>query len=164
MVAKIEIDQWVIDRVVSMSAIARDDTDYEKYLTYLKLRYLHYRRIAAIKGLAEAQFDAIIVSALQADLQRYRLDIFRLTAEEDARVVKQMQGKYHYLAQASAEEHAAAQRLVQQLPLIDQEVLGLLRDGLGQNDIAKVSGLGIQELWRISGELKEIYLEMKGRG
>ena len=157
----IEIDQWVVDRVLSRSDIVRHDPDYESFLTYLKLRYLHYQRIAAIKGLAAEQFEAIIVLALRTDLQQYRLDSFQLTAEEDATVVKQMQSKYHYLARATAEEHAAAARLVRQLPLVDQAVLGLFRDGLKQNEIAKASGIGLQELWRISRELKAIYLGMK---
>ncbi|WP_407894644.1 hypothetical protein [Lacticaseibacillus sp. N501-2] len=69
---------------------------------------------------------------------------------------------YRFLTQATPEEHATANQPIRKLPQYDQEVLHLLRDGLTQAEIVKAMGMRYRGVGIYVGELKKIYVMVKG--
>lgn len=159
----IKVDHLVIAQAIGVVGINRGDPDFREIVVFLELRYLHYQRLAQIKGLTVIAFNERILNVLVADLQARLASAFELTPEEDATLVKQMHGKYHFLAQATPEEHEAAGRLVKELSAFDQQVMGLFRDGLGQTEIAAALGIRVRDVAAVSTRVKAIYDQLKIR-
>lgn len=106
-------------------------------------------------------FNERILNVLVSDLQAHLASAFDLTSEEDATIVKQMHGKYHFLAQATPEEHAAAGQLIKELSGFDQQVMVLFRDGLSQGEIAEALGMRVRDVAAVSKQVKTIYRQVK---
>lgn len=162
MKAVVNVDKAVIDQALSHFNVQWHDPDFEGLLAYLKLRYLHYQRVAVGKDMSQVDFDRAIVPTLISDLNQHLAARFQTTAEEDEQAVKQMQHHYHFLAQATPEAHSLADQRIKALPQIDQEILHLLRDGLTQVEIADAMGMHHNEMRQFTDELREIYQEVKG--
>lgn len=157
----VKVDEVVINQVLEQFHVHWHDPDFEALLGYLKLRYLHYQRVAVVKQLSQIKFDRAIVPALISDMNRHLAERFQATVEEDAQAVKQMQNHYHFLAQATPEAHALADNRIKGLPQFDQEILHLLRDGSTQVEIAEAMGMKHYEMKRYTNELREIYQKVK---
>jgi DNA-binding NarL/FixJ family response regulator len=157
----VKVDHLVIAQVLGVVGISRGDPDFREIVIFLELRYLDYHRRAQIKGLSTTAFNDKILPVLVRDLQVYLTSAFELSAEEDASVIKQMHGKYHFLAQATPEEHAAAEQLIKELSNFDQQVMALLRDGLSQPEIAGALGIRVSDVAEVSKRVKAIYSQVK---
>lgn len=157
----VKVDHLVIAQVLGVVGISRGDPDFREIVIFLELRYLDYQRRAQIKGLSTIAFNDKILPVLVRDLQAHLASAFELSAEEDATIVKQMHGKYHFLAQATAEEHAAAEKLVKELSDFDQQVMVLFRDGLSQPEIAEALGIRVRDVAAVSKRVKAIYQQLK---
>jgi DNA-binding NarL/FixJ family response regulator len=157
----VKVDHLAIAQVLGEAGISRGDPDFREIVIFLELRYLHYHRLAQIKGLSDSSFHAKIMNVLVTDLQAYLASAFQLSADEDATIIKRMHGKYHFLAQATPEEHAAAARLIKELSEFDQQVMVLLRDGLSQPEIAEALGIRVSDVTEASKRVKAIYQQVK---
>lgn len=153
----IKVDHLVIAQVLGVVGISRSNPDFRENVAFLELRYLHYQRLAQIKGLTVNVFNERILNVLVSDLQVHLASAFELTSEEDAMIVKQMHGKYHFLAQATPEEHEAAGRQIKELSTFDQQVMVLFRDGLSQNEIADALRVRVRDVAEVSKNVKAIY-------
>jgi DNA-binding NarL/FixJ family response regulator len=160
----IKVDHFVIAQALGVVGINRNNPDFRENVVFLTLRYLHYRRLAQIKGLTVIAFNERIQNVLVTDLQAHLALAFELTSEEDATLVKQMHGKYHFLAQATPEEHAAAGKLIKALSVFDQQVMGLFRDGLSQLEIAEALGMRVRDVAAVSTRVKAIYRQVRSVG
>lgn len=160
MTQAVKVDHLVVAQVLGVAGISRGDPEFQEIVIFLKLRYLHDQRLARIKGLSDSSFHAKIMNVLVTDLQAYLASAFELSAEEDAIVVKQMHGKYHFLAKATPEEHAAAENLIKELSDFDQQAMVLFRDGLSQPEIAEALGMRIQDVAAVSKKVKAIYQQV----
>lgn len=157
----VKVDHLVIAQVLGVAGVSRGDPDFRKIVMFLELRYLHYHRLAQIKGLSDSNFHAKIMNVLVTDLQAHLASAFQLSSDEDATVVKQMHGKYHFLAKATSEEHAAAEQLIRELSDFDQQIMALLRDGLSQPEIAAALGIRVSDVTEVSKRVKAIYQQVK---
>lgn len=160
----VKVDHLVIAQVLGVVGISRDDPDFREIVVFLELRYLDYQRRAQIKGLSTTAFNDKILPVLVRDLQAHLASAFELSAAEDATVVKQMQGKYHFLEQATPEEHEVAGKLIRELSVFDQQVMVLFRDGLSQNEIAEALGMRVRDVAAVSTRVKAIYRQVKSVG
>lgn len=156
----IKVDYLVIAQVLGVVGINRGDPDFRENVVFLELRYLHYQRLAQIKGLTVIAFNERILNVLVADIQAHLASAFELTSAEDATLIKQMHGKYHFLAQATPEEHEVAGQLIKELSIFDQQVMVLFRDGLSQNEIADALGMRVRDVAAVSKEVKAIYRQV----
>lgn len=157
----VKVDHLVIAQVLGVAGISRGDPDFREIVLFLELRYLHYHRLAQIKGLSDSNFYAKIMNVLVADLQAHLASAFQLSADEDASIVKQMHGKYHFLAQATPEEHVAAEQLIKELSEFEQQILTLFRDGLSQPEIAEALRFRVRDVAEVSKKVKVIYQQLK---
>jgi DNA-directed RNA polymerase specialized sigma subunit len=157
----IKVDHLVIAQVIGLVRLNRGEPDFRENVVFLELRYLHYQRLAKIKGLTVIAFNERIQNVLVSDLQAHLASAFELTSEEDATLIKQMHGKYHFLAQATLEEHNAAGKLIKALPDFDQQVMALFRDGLGQTEIAEALGMRVRDVAAVSTRVKAIYRQVR---
>lgn len=157
----VKVDHLVIAQVLGVVGISRGDPDFREIVVFLELRYLDYQRRAQIKGLSTTAFNDKILPVLVRDLQAHLASAFELSAAEDATVVKQMHGKYHFLAQATPEEHVAAGKLIKELSVFDQQVMVLFRDGVSQPEIAEALGIRVSDVARVSKKAKTIYQKLK---
>lgn len=162
METKIRVDEQVIKQVLAEFNVKWGDPDFDEVVEYLKLRYLHYQHTALIRGMRQAVFERAVPLALISDLGSYFIAEFDATDEEIAYVDKQMHIKYPFIAEATPEERAEAEKLIQNLPLYHQEVLNLLHDGLSQAEISQAMGMKDHGARRFAAELKQIYLKIRG--
>lgn len=156
----IKIDHLVLAQVLGLVGIDRSDPDFGEIVVFLRLRYLHYQRIAVIKGMAQATFDHRIANALVSDLKEQLASTFALTEVEALSVDKQMHSHYHFMTHATPEENAAAKQLIEALPVFDQGVLTLFRDGLSQPQIAQVMNVPLSDVTAVGKEIKTIYSQV----
>jgi hypothetical protein len=163
MEAAIKVDEVVINQVLEQFQVHWHDPDFESFLAYLKLRYLHYQRVAVVKELSQIEFNRAIVPVLISDMNQYLAARFQTTEEEEVQAVKQMQYHYHFLVQATPEAHALADKKIKALPQFDQEILHLLRDGLMQMEISDAMEMKHYEMKQYTNELREIYEVVKGK-
>lgn len=163
MKAVVVVDERVIAEVLAAVGMYRGDPDFEEILMFLKLRYLHYQRIAMIKGMSLAAFNRKIENILVADVRVQLATAFDMKAVEAATVLKQVYGRYHCLGQATPAAHQAAEKLIQALPQFDQEVYTLFLDGLTQVEVAKAVGLRTAEVQAVSREFKMIYRQIQSK-
>ncbi|WP_407894951.1 hypothetical protein [Lacticaseibacillus sp. N501-2] len=84
MKSEVKIDDEVVSRVLLEFNVSRNDADFDELSAYLKLRYLHYQRVAVIKEMSQVEFDRGILVALKSDLGEYFTSKFALRTEEDA--------------------------------------------------------------------------------
>lgn len=155
------VDERVIAEVLAAVGMYRGDPDFEEILTFLRLRYLHYQRIAMIKGMSLDAFNRKIENILVANVRVQLATAFDMEAIEATTVLKQVYGRYHFLAQATPAEHQAAEKLIQALPQFDQEVYTLFLDGLTQIEVVKAMGLRTAEVQAVSQKVKMIYKQVE---
>ncbi|WP_054715563.1 hypothetical protein [Lacticaseibacillus manihotivorans] len=65
------------------------------------------------------------------------------------------------MAQATPEEHEAAEQLIKELSVFDQQVMELFRDGLGQTEIAEALGMRVRDVAAVSTRVKAIYRQVR---
>lgn len=157
----VNVDHLVIAQVLGVAGISRGDPDFREIVMFLELRYLDYQRRAQIKGLSNTTFIDKILPVLVLDLQAHLATKFELTPQQDVTAVKQMHGKYHFLAQATPEEHAAAKKLIKELSDFDQQIMVLFRDGFRQPEIAEALGIRARDVAEVSKRVKAIYSQVK---
>lgn len=159
----VKVDHLVIAQALGVLGISRGDPDFREIVIFLELRYLDYQRRAQIKGLSTITFNEKILTVLVRDLQGHVASAFELSADEEANIVKQMHGKYHFLAQATSEEHSTAEQLIKELSDFDQQVMVLFRDGLSQPEIAEALRIRVSEVAAVSKRVKTIYKQVMMR-
>lgn len=157
----VNVDHLVIAQVLGVVGISRGDPDFREIVVFLELRYLDYQRRAQIKELSTTAFNDKILSVLVRDLQVHLASAFELSPAEDVIVVKQMHGKYHFLAQATPGEHVVAEQLIKELSDFDQQVMMLLRDGVSQAEIAGALGIRVSDVAEVIKRVKAIYSQAK---
>lgn len=157
----VKVDHLVIAQVLGVTGISRGDPDFREIVIFLELRYLDYQRRAQIKELSTTAFNDKILAVLVRDLQTHLASAFELSEDEDANIVKQMHGKYHFLAQATPEEQVVAEKLIKELSDFDQQVMVLFRDGLSQPEIAEALGIRVSDVAEVSKRVKAIYHQVK---
>lgn len=63
MKSEVKIDDEVVSQVLLEFSVHRNDVDFDELSAYLKLRYLHYQRVADIKEMSQVEFDRGILVA-----------------------------------------------------------------------------------------------------
>lgn len=151
------IDRKIVHAALAEAQVQPVDTDFDELVAYAGARYWHYLKVATINELSEEVFNRAVQLRLVEELKAYRMRVLKLTDEQDTALVKKMHEKYHFLAQATPEQHAAAKPMIEALSEFDQAVLILLKDGIKQEEIRTNLHVTPTQMIGTVAELRGIY-------